>query len=126
MRSKGKSTLQDTDIDEQLEKIETENNNKCSIKKKIKINYELEKELEKLITADVANKKYWDDCKDLLDKGKKVCILFNHSYKYINVELVSFAVIICSIGIFGQSRRNISVYMLSRDCFQSNYNRVFT
>lgn len=72
-RSKRKNELQDTDV-EQLENIESENNNKASIKKKVKINYELEKELEKLITADVANKKYWNDCKDLLDKGKKVCI----------------------------------------------------
>lgn len=36
--------------------------------------YKLEKELDELIVADVANKKYWDNCKELLDKSKKVCI----------------------------------------------------
>lgn len=38
----------------------------------MKIQYQLEKEAEKLIAADDANKKYWDDCKELLGKGKKV------------------------------------------------------
>jgi len=44
-------------------------------KKKSKIRFELEKEAEKLITADIANQKYWADCKEVLEKGKKVCTL---------------------------------------------------
>lgn len=43
-----------------------------STEKKLKICYELEKEAEKLITADTANQKYWADCKEFLEKGKKV------------------------------------------------------
>lgn len=35
--------------------------------------YKLENEAEVLIAADAANKKYWDDCKELLKEGKKVC-----------------------------------------------------
>lgn len=41
-------------------------------KKKLKIQYKLEKEADEFIKADVANKKYWDDCKELLNQGKKV------------------------------------------------------
>lgn len=41
--------------------------------KKVKLVYELEAKEIKLITADKANKKYWDDCKNVLDMGKKVC-----------------------------------------------------
>jgi len=37
--------------------------------------YKLEKEAETLITADVANAKYWEDCKEYLEKGKKVCAM---------------------------------------------------
>jgi len=48
----------------------------CS-KKKTKILYKLEKEAEKLITADIANQKYWKDCKEFLEKGKKVCTMCN-------------------------------------------------
>lgn len=40
--------------------------------KKSKIWYELEKEAETLIKDDIANKKYWDDCKEFLEEGKKV------------------------------------------------------
>jgi len=50
-------------------------NIKCS-GKKIKLRYELEKEAEQLIIADKSNKRYWDDCKELLDNGKKVYNLF--------------------------------------------------
>lgn len=42
--------------------------------KMIKIRYDLETELKDLIAADVKNKNYWIDCKELLEKGKKVCI----------------------------------------------------
>lgn len=40
--------------------------------KKVKLLYELKAKEIKLITVDKANKKYWDDCKNVLDKGKKV------------------------------------------------------
>jgi len=42
--------------------------------KKAKMQYKLEKEAEELIKADAANKKYWDDCKELLKDSKKVNI----------------------------------------------------
>lgn len=74
-KSKNKRTLQDADIEdnEQSEKnsLERVDYKKCH-KKKVKLQYQLEKEAEKLIIADDANKKYWDDCKKLLEKGKKV------------------------------------------------------
>lgn len=41
--------------------------------KKQKIQYELEDNVNKLIEADVLNQKYWNDCKELLKDGKKVC-----------------------------------------------------
>lgn len=56
-----------------LEKDDDDNN--CA-NKKLKLCYKLEKEAAKLITADTMNKKYWDDCKELLEKGKKVCNLY--------------------------------------------------
>jgi len=46
----------------------------CS-EKKSKIRYKLEKEAETLIKADIANQKYWEDCKEFLEKGKKVCTI---------------------------------------------------
>lgn len=76
--SKRKRTLKDAgnedneqseNNDNSLEKDEQE-----GPEKKVKIQYELEKEAIKLIAADVANKKYWDDCKELLEKGKNVCL----------------------------------------------------
>jgi len=75
--SKNKRTLEDTKIEdnELSDNIESKSlkkgyNIKCS-GKKIKLRYELEKEAEQLIIADESNKKYWDDCKELLDNGKK-------------------------------------------------------
>lgn len=74
-KSKNKRTLQDADIEdnEQSKKnsLGRVDHKKCP-EKKVKIQYQLEKEAEKLIAADDANKKYWDDCKELLGKGKKV------------------------------------------------------
>lgn len=75
--SKRKRTLKDADEDNEQsvknDKTFEKNTEKCP-GKKVKIQYELEKEAAKLITADVANKKYWDDCKELLQKGKNVNI----------------------------------------------------
>jgi len=76
--------LQDADIEdnEQSESNDSENislknvDDKDCPEKKVKIQYELEQEANILITADKANKKYWDDCKELLGKGKKVCMDF--------------------------------------------------
>lgn len=83
-KSKKKRTLQDADIEdnEQIKSNSLKNvDHKQCLEKKAKIQYELEKEAEKLIKADDANKKYWDDCKELLGKGKKVCI------HYLNIKL---------------------------------------
>lgn len=79
---KRKRTLQETDIEDNeqsesngAENVSLENvDDKNHTEKKVKIQYELEKEAEILIMADKANKKYWDDCKELLGKGKKVRI----------------------------------------------------
>lgn len=76
--------MQDADIEdnEQSESNDSENislknvDDKDCPEKKVKIQYELEQEANILITADKANKKYWDDCKELLGKGKKVCMDF--------------------------------------------------
>jgi len=75
-----------------------ENNDDKRAVKKIKLMYKLEKETEKLIIADVINKKYWDDCKELLVKGQKVCIfiVFKCTLFFI---FVFFAVFY--LGIFG-------------------------
>lgn len=73
-KSNKKRTLQDADIEDNersKNSLERVNRKKCP-EKKVKIQYQLEKEAEKFITADDANKKYWDDCKELLGKGKKV------------------------------------------------------
>lgn len=55
--------------------LERKEDDSAHSKKKIKIHYKLEKEAEEFIKADVANRKYWDDCKEMLNQGKKVCIL---------------------------------------------------
>jgi len=59
-----------------LQSIENSESNenlpKKKDEKKAKMHYKLENEAEVLITADAANKKYWDDCKEFLEKGKKV------------------------------------------------------
>ncbi|XP_015367414.1 PREDICTED: E3 ubiquitin-protein ligase UHRF1-like [Diuraphis noxia] len=74
--SKKKRTLQDADIEDNEQCNDSKSNSSereitnCPGKKS-KIRYELEKEAEALIKADIANKKYWDDCKELLEKGKK-------------------------------------------------------
>ncbi|XP_025424158.1 E3 ubiquitin-protein ligase UHRF1-like isoform X2 [Sipha flava] len=78
-RSKRKRTLQEADIEDN-EQCES-NNSKCNLlekednnansKKKMKIQYKLEKEADEFIKADVANRKYWDDCKEMLNQGKK-------------------------------------------------------
>jgi hypothetical protein len=77
MGSKRKSTKQDA---HEIMKDNESNNNSTKINdkadnnsgKKLKILYELNK-IEKLfIDADIANKKYWDDCKEMLKNGKKV------------------------------------------------------
>jgi len=80
--SKRKRTLQDADIEdnEQCKSNDPKRNSSerevtDNPDKKSKIMYELEKEAETLITADVANKKYWEDCKEYLQKGKKVCTM---------------------------------------------------
>lgn len=79
--SKRKRTLKDAGIEgnEQSANIETESNNSSTgvknkrlSEKKLKIKYELEKEAAKLIASDSANKKYWDDCIEMLGNGKKV------------------------------------------------------
>ncbi|XP_025424054.1 E3 ubiquitin-protein ligase UHRF1-like [Sipha flava] len=76
MGSKRKSTKQDA---HEIMKDNESNNNSTKINdkadnnsgKKLKILYELNK-IEKLfIDADIANKKYWDDCKEMLKNGKK-------------------------------------------------------
>lgn len=75
MGSKRKSTTQDAN-----EKYNESNNNSTQINdkaednsgKKLKILYELNKKEESFIQADIANKKYWDDCKEMLKNGKKV------------------------------------------------------
>ncbi|XP_001945737.1 E3 ubiquitin-protein ligase UHRF1 isoform X1 [Acyrthosiphon pisum] len=76
--SKRKRTLQDADIEdnEQCKNNDPKRNSSerevaDNPEKKSKICYELEKEAETLITADVANTKYWEDCKEYLEKGKK-------------------------------------------------------
>lgn len=80
--SKKKVTLKDAKIKENEQSkgnksksntLESAVNSECPPKKP-KIQYKLEKEAEKLISADIANKKYWDDCKEMLEKGKKVQI----------------------------------------------------
>ncbi|VVC41491.1 Zinc finger, PHD-type,Zinc finger, RING-type,Zinc finger, FYVE/PHD-type,Ubiquitin-related [Cinara cedri] len=43
-----------------------------STEKKVKLLYELDQDVKKLIKADVVNKKYWDDCKESLDNGRKM------------------------------------------------------
>lgn len=78
-----KRTLQDTEIEvnEQSKTNSPENNDKekkCS-NKKLKLKYELEKEADQLINDDKTNKKYWDDCKELLEKGKKVYNFYFYS-----------------------------------------------
>lgn len=78
--SKKKRTLQDTQTDKNNASANGSLKNDDSAitcpEKKIKLKYELEKKADQLIIADVANKKYWDDCKELLVEGKKVCILY--------------------------------------------------
>jgi len=85
LSSKRKRTLQDADIEDNEQNESNESNNisledvdgkDCPDKKVKRIQYELEEEAEILISADKANKKYWDDCKELLGKGKKVQINF--------------------------------------------------
>lgn len=51
--------------------------------KKVKLFYEIESEGNKLIAADKVNKKYWDDCKNVLDQGKKVCFNFNFNILFL-------------------------------------------
>lgn len=72
--SNKKRTLHDTRINHSNKSESCLVNNyekKCCVKK-MKLLYILEKETEQLIIADSINKKYWDDCKKLLVKGKKV------------------------------------------------------
>lgn len=59
----------------------------------MKIQYELEKEAEILIKDDVANTKYWNDCKEYLEKGKKVCFTL---LWYSNILIIIFL-----LGLFG-------------------------
>ncbi|XP_025191295.1 E3 ubiquitin-protein ligase UHRF1-like [Melanaphis sacchari] len=71
--SNRKRTLQDTgtennESDGNSEEKKDEGNGP---EKKAKMQYKLEKEAEEFITADAVNKKYWDDCKELLKFGKK-------------------------------------------------------
>jgi len=81
--------------------------------KKLKIWYKLEKEAETLITADVANQKYWEDCKEFLEKGKKVCTLLyfwlSYSLRSTRNKVLPAAVICfsmwstCSRPVFTQA-----------------------
>jgi len=79
--SNRKRTLQDTGIenDETDQHLPKKKDEEKSSEKKAKMQYILEKEAEELIKADAANKKYWDDCKELLKDSKKVFIylIFN-------------------------------------------------
>jgi hypothetical protein len=69
--------------------LEKEDNNANS-KKKMKIQYKLEKEADEFIKADVANRKYWDDCKEMLNQGKKVCILFCLVFSVLQIKKKHF------------------------------------
>lgn len=98
--SKKKRTLKDTKIEENEQSkdnvsksntLESEDNSQCPTKK-VKIQYKLEKEAEKLIGADVANKKYWDDCKELLKNGKKVYIFIYNYLSYLMLFKQSFII----------------------------------
>lgn len=51
--------------------------------------YELDASVSKLINADSVNEKYWNDCKELLKSGKKVCNIF-----YITIKCVLLATVI--------------------------------
>ncbi|XP_022182071.1 E3 ubiquitin-protein ligase UHRF1-like, partial [Myzus persicae] len=63
---KRKKTLQDIDNNESNENVP-----KKKDEKKVKMHYKLENDADALINADSSNKKYWDDCKELLKEGKK-------------------------------------------------------
>lgn len=96
--SKKKRTLQDADLEdnEQCKSNDPKRNSlekeaTVNPEKKSKILYKLEKEAETLIKADVANKKYWEDCKEFLEKGKKVCVL---QYLWLILKRFLLAVVI--------------------------------
>ncbi|XP_050422764.1 E3 ubiquitin-protein ligase UHRF1-like isoform X2 [Adelges cooleyi] len=75
--AKRKKALTETDVEESEQSnslstsTQASDDNKKRPEKKFKIKYELEEDVRKLILADDANKKYWDDCKETLEKGKK-------------------------------------------------------
>lgn len=64
-------------LDDKKNGQKTEDANE-NTEKKLKIKYELEENAVTLITADTNNKKYWDDCMEYLEKGKKVFICFKY------------------------------------------------
>jgi len=74
--------MENKESHENLQKQKDENKDPP---KKAKMEYKLEKEAEVFITADAANKKYWDDCKELLKNGKKVRAYFKRKiiHKFI-------------------------------------------
>lgn len=85
--------------------------------KKVKLLYEIETEGIKLITADKANKKYWDDCKNVLDKGKKVCTLI-----YFNFNLLCSYYTTCFINYYTirrfwiELKKHSCVYVVKKLC----------
>lgn len=74
-----KKTFEEVATSEESQHCETNSSivaeKECSVKR-VKILYNLEKEVEQLINTDDINKKYWDDCKKLLEEGKNVGIIY--------------------------------------------------
>lgn len=103
--SNKKRTLEGADIEDnaQSANIETEsrNKNKKLSAKKLKIKYELEKEAEKLISNDSINKKYWDDCIEMLGNGKKVRALCLNIHLSIRSIIFYNYIFVILTGIFG-------------------------
>lgn len=81
--SKRKRTLQSIENSESNEKFPWKKE-----EKKAKLHYKLENEAEVLIAADAANKIYWDDCKELLKDGKKVCNYLKKMFIILSKKLL--------------------------------------
>ncbi|XP_050425724.1 E3 ubiquitin-protein ligase UHRF1-like [Adelges cooleyi] len=79
--------------------------------KKLKIQYELEEEATALISADTANKKYWDDCKEMLEKGKKA---------FLDRVEETFLCICCQEIVFEPITTDCS-HNICKDCLKRSF-----
>ncbi|XP_050541918.1 E3 ubiquitin-protein ligase UHRF1-like [Daktulosphaira vitifoliae] len=116
--SKRKRSLKDSEAEENeqfdsvsLSTQDSEDDKECP-EKKVKIHYELEKEASKLIDADKLNKKYWDDCKEMMIKGKKA---------FLDRVEETFLCICCQDIVFEPITTDCS-HNICKECLKRSFN----